>query len=81
MQSLTFLTSFLSRPERERVWEKMGPQWTRVTLPCLWAVELRKGLAGPECPDHAPGGCVEPQSKPAAWSPLLLDDEARPCGS
>lgn len=59
----------------------MGPQWTRVTLPCLWETEFRKGLTDPNCPDATPGACVEPQNTLAVWLPLFLDDEAGPWGS
>lgn len=30
------------------------------------------------CSDNAPGVCIEPQNKPAAWLPLFLDDELGP---
>lgn len=52
--------------------------WARVTLLCLWAAVLRKGLTDPNCPDSARGACAEPPNKPAAWSPLFLEDEAGP---
>lgn len=46
----------------------------QATLLCLWATELRKSLADPNCPDNARGACVGPQNE--WWGvPSFLDDE------
>lgn len=43
----------------------------QVTLLCLWATELRKGLADPNCPDSAQGACVGPQNERQGGSLVL----------
>lgn len=42
----------------------------QATLLCLWATELRKSLADPNCPDNARGACVGPQNE--WWGGPLL---------